>query len=70
MMQEAACFHAELDQFAVARDIQTGAAYNDDATELLSVGGPPLLLEPVQADLTLAGVTKVTALDVDAAPTT
>lgn len=53
---------------AVARDIQTGAAYNDDATELLSVGGPPLLLEPVQADLTLAGVEKVTALDVDGWP--
>ena len=53
---------------AVARDIQTGAAYNADYTELESVGGPPLLLEPVQADLTIPGIVKVTALDVDGWP--
>lgn len=50
---------------AVARDRQTGAEYNADDTELLSVGGPPLLMEPVVADLQVAGLSRVVALDVD-----
>jgi len=40
---------------ALARDIQTGAEYNDDGTQLLNAGSPPLLLEPVQAKLTFRG---------------
>jgi len=37
---------------AVARDQQLGAEYNEDGTQLLAMGGPPLLLEPVQVTLT------------------
>ena len=40
---------------AMARDRQTGALYNDDSTELLKVGRPPLLMEPVQATIRLQG---------------
>jgi hypothetical protein len=36
---------------AMARDRQTGARYNPDESKLLLVGGPPLLMEPVQADI-------------------
>jgi MYXO-CTERM domain-containing protein len=53
---------------AVARDRESGAAYSADDTSLLSVGGPPLLLEPVVGTITLPGVTAVTALDVDGWP--
>lgn len=41
---------------AMARDRQAGAEYNADASRLLQVGGPPLLLEPVQATVRLEGV--------------
>ncbi len=34
---------------AMARDRQLGAEYSADGGELLAMGGPPLLLEPVQA---------------------
>lgn len=40
---------------AMARDKQTGAEYNDDWSQLRRVGGPPLLMEPVQAVLKLQG---------------
>ncbi|MDB6069488.1 MAG: Endo-beta-mannanase [Verrucomicrobiales bacterium] len=50
---------------ALAQDKQTGAAYSDDGTKLVSVGTAPLLLEPVQADIWLKGgiPTTVRALD-------
>lgn len=38
---------------ALARDRQTGARYSADGARLEAVGGPPLLLEPVQARLSL-----------------
>ncbi len=37
---------------ALARDRQLGAAYSADGATLEAVGGPPLLLEPVEATLT------------------
>ncbi len=40
---------------ALARDKQTGAQYSEDGTRLLSVGTPPLLLEPVQATIKFSG---------------
>lgn len=40
---------------ALARDIQTGAEYNEDGTRLLNAGSPPLLLEPVQATIAFKG---------------
>lgn len=40
---------------ALARDKQTGAEFNSDWSKLLTVGGPPLLLEPVEATLLLSG---------------
>jgi hypothetical protein len=40
---------------ALAQDKQSGARYNSDGTQLESVGTSPLLLEPVQATLKLAG---------------
>ena len=40
---------------ALARDKQYGSVYSDDGTELLETGGPPLLLEPVQATITMKG---------------
>ncbi|MGD2175988.1 MAG: beta-galactosidase, partial [Candidatus Brocadiaceae bacterium] len=40
---------------AMARDRQTGAEYNADGTRLLDVGKPPLLMEPVQAEIILKG---------------
>jgi hypothetical protein len=56
---------------AMARDKQLGTVYNDDGTELLETGGPPLLLEPVQATITLKGgsVTSVKVVDVYGVPT-
>ena len=53
---------------AIARERPAGAAYNADDTELLTVGGPPLLMEPVEATLRIPGVDAVTALDVDGWP--
>jgi len=40
---------------AMARDRQSNSQYNADGTQLLAIGGPPLLMEPVQATITLKG---------------
>ena len=50
---------------ALSRDRQTGARYSEDGTELLSLGGPPLLLEPVQAAIQWRGapIASVRVLD-------
>ncbi|MDP7017639.1 MAG: hypothetical protein QGG36_17680 [Pirellulaceae bacterium] len=40
---------------AMARDKQTGSEFNSDWSKLINVGGPPLLLEPVEATLLLSG---------------
>ncbi len=55
---------------AMARDRQTDAVYNDDWSRLEQMGGPPLLMEPVQATLRLAGDTplEVRPLDVYGVP--
>jgi hypothetical protein len=56
---------------AMAQDRQLGTVYNEDGTQLLESGGPPLLLEPVQATLTFKGepVGSVTVVDVYGVPT-
>ena len=56
---------------AMARDKQTGAVYNDDWSRLEQVGGPPLLMEPVQATIRFKGDTpaQVRALDIYGVPT-
>jgi hypothetical protein len=56
---------------AMAQDKQLGAVYNETGTELLQAGGPPLLLEPVQATLRFKGdpVTTVRVVDVYGVPT-
>ena len=56
---------------ALAQDKQTGTQYNEDGTELLAIGGPPLLLEPVQATIQLKGAkpAEVNVLDVYGVPT-
>ncbi|MBT3378760.1 MAG: hypothetical protein HN742_03985 [Lentisphaerae bacterium] len=56
---------------AMARDKQTGSEYNADWTHLKTVGGPPLLMEPVQAKILFRGPkpTAVNALDVYGVPT-
>ncbi|MCA9266471.1 MAG: hypothetical protein KDA60_21575, partial [Planctomycetales bacterium] len=64
---------------AMARDKQTGSEFNEDWSELLVEGGPPLLMEPVQArirfrtwrpvevrPLDFYGTPKATRLKVDA----
>ncbi len=40
---------------AMARDKQTGARYSPSGESLIEVGKPPLLMEPVQAVITLKG---------------
>jgi hypothetical protein len=50
---------------AIARDQQTGAVYGPDGGTLTAVGGPPLLLEPVQASITFKGAPISTATVVD-----
>jgi hypothetical protein len=50
---------------ALARDRQTGALYSADGTRLEEVGGPPLLLEPVQARITFKGAALLSARVVD-----
>jgi len=50
---------------ALARDRQTGARYSADGGRLTSVGGPPLLLEPVQARITYLGPAIVSAVTAD-----
>lgn len=56
---------------AMARDKQYGATYNSDGTELLDAGGPPLLLEPVQATISIKGgpLASVKVVDVYGVPT-
>jgi hypothetical protein len=56
---------------AMARDKQLGAVYNNAGTELLQTGGPPLLLEPVQATIRFKGgpVTSASVVDVYGVPT-
>lgn len=56
---------------ALARDRQTGAHYNADGTQLEEAGGPPLLLEPVQAELEFGGapIIAAEALDTRGVPT-
>ncbi len=56
---------------AMARDKQYGTTYSEDGTELLDAGGPPLLLEPVQATISIAGepLTSVKVVDVYGVPT-
>ena len=56
---------------AMARDIQANAKYSEDGTQLLQVGGPPLLMEPVEATIRLKGPAPkaVNVLDVYGVPT-
>jgi hypothetical protein len=56
---------------AMAQDKQHGTLYNNDGTELIETGGPPLLLEPVQATVTFKGapLTLVRVVDVYGVPT-
>lgn len=56
---------------ALAQDKQLGAVYNESGTDLQEAGRPPLLLEPVQATITLKGepLDRVTAVDVYGVPT-
>ena len=50
---------------AVSRAENTGQVYNPSRTSLLDEGGPPILLEPVKATVTLKGIraTRVHILD-------
>jgi hypothetical protein len=50
---------------ALARDIQLNGLYDSTGDNLLQVGGPPLLLEPVQATITFKGDPVVSARSVD-----
>ncbi len=50
---------------AMARDKQYGTVYNEDGTKLIETGGPPLLLEPVQATLVFKGAAIASAKVVD-----
>jgi len=56
---------------AMARDRQKGARYNMDGSKLLDVGSPPLMMEPVQATLTLDGppIESVRVVDIYGVPT-
>ena len=56
---------------AMARDKQTGAEYSTDGTQLKTIGGPPLLMEPVQADIHFDGAKpeRINVLDVYGVPT-
>ena len=55
---------------AMAQDKQLGTVYNQDGTNLIETGGPPLFLEPVQATLTFKGapLTSVNVVDVYGVP--
>jgi hypothetical protein len=50
---------------AMARDKQYGTVYNEDGTDLIETGGPPLLLQPVQATLVFKGAAINSAKAVD-----
>ncbi|MEO8083292.1 MAG: hypothetical protein ABI780_05675 [Ardenticatenales bacterium] len=56
---------------ALARDRQTGARYSPDGARLEALGGPPLLLEPVQARVTILSgrIRSARALRPDGVPT-
>ncbi len=56
---------------AMARDKQYGTVYNQDGTQLIETGGPPLFLEPVKATLTFKGapLASVKVVDVYGVPT-
>ena len=56
----------------MAQDKQYGTVYNEGGTNLIEAGGPPLLLEPVQATLTFKGalLASVNVVDVYGIPTT
>jgi hypothetical protein len=55
---------------ALGRDRQLGALYSSGGADLLAVGGPPLLLEPVQARIGFdgGGVASARALDPHGVP--
>jgi hypothetical protein len=55
---------------AMAQDKQLGTVYNAAGTELIETGGPPLLLEPVQATITFKGgpVNSVKVVDLYGVP--
>ncbi|MCK5801984.1 MAG: hypothetical protein KAI66_04090, partial [Lentisphaeria bacterium] len=55
---------------AMARDKQTGATFNADWSRLKAVGGPPLLMEPVQSTILLKGAppTEIRACDIYGVP--
>ena len=56
---------------ALARDAPWGAEYSPDGSQLLKLGGPPLLLEPVEATLSFKGasVTSARVVDLHGVPT-
>jgi len=56
---------------AMAQDKQLGAVYHENGTKLIETGGPPLLLEPVQAIFTFKGapLSSVNVVDVYGVPT-
>jgi len=56
---------------AMTQDKQYGGVYNTDGTELIETGGPPLLLEPVQATITFKGsqLSSVKVVDLFGVPT-
>ncbi len=56
---------------ALAKDRQYGTVYNADGSRLLTAGGPPLFLEPVQATITMKGgpLKSVKVVDVYGVPT-
>ncbi len=56
---------------AMARDSQTGTKYNEDGTQLIEPGMPPLMMEPVQAELTFKGpaIRSVKVVDIYGVPT-
>jgi hypothetical protein len=54
----------------MARDKQTGSEFSEDWSELTAIGGPPLLMEPVQATIRFVGdrPTHVRPLDLYGVP--
>ena len=56
---------------AMARDKQTGSQYGDDGARLITIGAPPLLMEPVQARIAFKGTPprELNILDIYGAPT-
>ena len=56
---------------AMARDSQTGTRYSADGTQLIDAGKPPLLMEPVQAELEFKGppIQSVKVVDIYGVPT-